>query len=113
MDITTSKSEDYLILEISGDLDASSSMLLDSAITQAIQEKETNIIVNCKNLSYISSAGLGVFMSYIQDFKDNNIFFSLCNLSEKVRNVFNILGLEKLIPIYNSEADAKAAKHKS
>jgi anti-sigma B factor antagonist len=111
MDIITSKSEEYLIIEISGDLDASSSMQLDSVIAQAIQDKENKIIVNCKNLNYISSAGLGVFMSYIQDFKDNSIFFSLCDLSEKVRNVFNILGLEKLIPIFNSESDAKSATH--
>ncbi|MEY3416156.1 MAG: anti-sigma factor antagonist [Bacteroidota bacterium] len=111
MDIITSKSEEYLIIEILGDLDASSSMQLDSVIAQAIQDKENKIIVNCKNLNYISSAGLGVFMSYIQDFRDNGIFFSLYDLSEKVRNVFNILGLEKLIPIYPSESDAKAAKH--
>ena len=106
MDIIISKFENYLKIDISGDLDASSSMKLDNAISQAIIDKEINIIVDCKNLNYISSAGLGVFMSYIQDFKEKNISFSLCNLSEKVRNVFSILGLEKLIKIFNSETDA-------
>jgi anti-sigma B factor antagonist len=111
MDIITSKSEDYLKIAISGDLDASSSMKLDAVIAQALQDKESKIIVDCMNLHYISSAGLGVFMSYIQDFKDNNIFFALYNLSDKVRNVFNILGLEKLVQIFNNETDAKSATH--
>ena len=111
MDITTSISEDYLIIEIVGDLDASSSMKLDSVISQASEDEALKIIVDCQKLNYISSAGLGVFMSYIQDFKDKNIFFALFNLSDKVRNVFNILGLEKLIQIYNNQIDAKSAAH--
>ena len=106
MEIKIHNTELYLKLEIIGDLDASSSMKLDNVLSEGIKDKAKNIIVDCQNLNYISSAGLGVFMSYIQDFNDNKISFSLYNLSDKVRNVFSILGLEKLITIYNNETDA-------
>jgi len=108
MDITISNTETYLKLGIVGDLDASSSMKLDKVLADALKDNAQNIIIDCKDLNYISSAGLGVFMSYIQDFKDNNVTFGLYNLSEKVRNVFSMLGLEKLISIFNNESDAIA-----
>ena len=47
-------------------------------------------------------------MSYIQDFQENNISLVLCHLSEKVRNVFQILGLDELIKIVETKEEAKA-----
>jgi anti-sigma B factor antagonist len=46
-------------------------------------------------------------MSYIHDFQENNISLILCHLSEKVRNVFQILGLDELIQIAVTKEDAK------
>jgi anti-sigma B factor antagonist len=107
MRITTVKENEYYLIAIEGDLDASSSIQLDQAIEEAVSKKETKIIVDCSQLEYISSAGLGVFMSYIQDFQANNISLVLCHLSEKVRNVFQILGLDELIKIVNTKEEAK------
>lgn|SRR6187431_886227 len=108
MRITTVKENEFYIIGIEGDLDASSSIQLDQAIEEAVANKESKIIVDCSQLEYISSAGLGVFMSYIHDFQENNISLVLCHLSEKVRNVFQILGLDELIKIVGTKEEAKA-----
>jgi len=108
MRITTVKENEFYIIGIEGDLDASSSIQLDQAIEEAVFNKESKIIVDCSQLEYISSAGLGVFMSYIHDFQENNILLVLCQLSEKVRNVFQILGLDELIKIVGTKEEAKA-----
>jgi anti-sigma B factor antagonist len=108
MRITTAKENEFYIIGIEGDLDASSSIQLDQAIEECVFNKETKIIVDCSQLEYISSAGLGVFMSYIHDFQENNISLVLCQLSEKVRNVFQILGLDELIKIVGTKEEAKA-----
>jgi anti-sigma B factor antagonist len=104
----TSRTEDnaYVII-IDGDVDASSSIYLDKAITQAIEEDHKNIFIDCRKLNYISSAGLGVFMSYIQDFEAKHINLVIFGLSEKVKNVFQILGLDQLLQIVDSEEKAK------
>lgn len=107
MQITTNKETEYYTIAIEGDLDASSSIQLDQAISEAVSKNETKIIVDCARLDYISSAGLGVFMSYIQDFNTNSISLVLCNLSDKVKNVFQILGLDELIHIVDSNEEAK------
>jgi anti-sigma B factor antagonist len=90
-----------------GDVDASSSIQLDNALGQALEDNQTKILVDCSKLNYISSAGLGVFMSYIQDFENKNIKLVLCNLNEKVIGVFRILGLDQLLKIVDTIEEGK------
>ena len=47
-------------------------------------------------MAYISSAGLGVFVSYLEDLKNRDGKFVLSHMKESVRDVFTILGLDKL-----------------
>jgi anti-sigma B factor antagonist len=108
MKITSDRDKDHFIIGIDGDLDASSCILLDKAISDAVSKDEKKIIIDCSRLNYISSAGLGVFMSYLQDFENNKISLVLCNLSDKVKNVFQILGLDELIKIVNTKDEAKS-----
>jgi hypothetical protein len=57
-----------------------------------VGEGYRKILVDCNGLEYISSAGLGVFMSYIEEMKDKNIPLVLFGMKEKVANTFSILG---------------------
>lgn len=107
MDLRTEKESEYFVVKLDGDIDASSSIILDKAISEAVDNNENKIIVDCSSLNYISSAGLGVFMSYLEDFKENGISLVLFNVSEKVKNVFKIIGLDELINIVGTKDEAK------
>ncbi len=95
------------IIAIIGEIDASSSIELDLIIAKSVGEGFSKILVDCSALEYISSAGLGVFMSYIEEFKDKNIQMVLFGLKEKVANTFSILGLADLLHIRTSKEEAK------
>src|SRR5450432_1068460 len=95
------------LLAIIGEIDASSSIELDLIIAKSVGEGFKKILVDCSALEYISSAGLGVFMSYIEEFKDKGIHMVLFGLKEKVINTFSILGLADLLNISNNKSDAK------
>ena len=71
-----------------GEIDASSSIELDLTIAKSVGEGFTKILVDCSALEYISSAGLGVFMSYIEEFDDKNIKMALFGMNDKVINTF-------------------------
>ncbi|MFM8911801.1 MAG: STAS domain-containing protein [Flammeovirgaceae bacterium] len=94
------------IVAIIGEIDASSSIELDLAIAKSVGEGYRKILVDCSALEYISSAGLGVFMSYIEELRDKNVAFVLYALKEKVLNTFSILGLADLLKIANSKEEA-------
>ncbi|MBS9524231.1 STAS domain-containing protein [Litoribacter ruber] len=97
--------DEHVILTLSGEVDASNSVDLDNAL-QAVMEPNKKILLDGSNLQYISSAGLGVFMSYLEEFEAQNIQFVIFGLNQKVYNVFHILGLDQLIIIQTTKEKA-------
>jgi anti-sigma B factor antagonist len=95
------------VIAVVGEIDASSSIELDLAIAKSVGEGFTKVLVDCSALEYISSAGLGVFMSYIEEFKDKGLQMVLFGMKEKVANTFSILGLSDLLHIRDSKQEAK------
>jgi len=94
------------VLELKGYLDAHTAPKLEEAFQNLLKSRRFNIVVNCRDLSYISSAGLGVFMAYIEDVLKNSGDIKLSNMSAKVYNVFDLLGFPLLYEIVKDEQDA-------
>jgi len=105
MNIEKSYLNHFYIIALNGELDASSALSLDTAIRSAIDLNEKKIIVNCLNLRYVSSAGLGVFISYLSEFEKNGIYFALSSVKDNVLTTLEILGLEKLVNILDKLPD--------
>ena len=106
VEIKTQVEGDIALIIIDGDIDASSSIQLDESLNQQLENKQVNIIIDCADLNYISSAGLGVFMSYIEEFSATKQKFVLYGLSDKVKSVFEMLGLDQLMNIVPTKSDA-------
>lgn len=98
---------DYFKLSVSGDVDASSSIHLDSALEEGLHSGQKNILVDVSHMEYISSAGLGVFMSYIQELESKKMGLVIYGMNDKVKNVFQILGLDQLLKLADNEEEAK------
>jgi anti-sigma B factor antagonist len=94
------------VLELKGYLDAHTAPKLEEAFQELLKTNRTRIVVNCKNLSYISSAGLGVFMAFIEDVRNKSGDIKLTNMSSKVYNVFDLLGFPLLYEIFQDESEA-------
>ena len=94
------------VLDLKGYLDAHTTPQLEGVFQKLIDEKRFNIVVNCKDLTYISSAGLGVFMAFIEDVRKHSGDIKLTNMSPKVYNVFDLLGFPLLYEIFKEEQDA-------
>lgn len=107
--IEYTKVNDHFILSLSGEIDASNSVDLDAAIQEILVQGAKKILVDGTSLEYISSAGLGVFMSYLEEFQEKDIQIIIFGLMDKVHQVFIILGLDKLIAIKNTQEEALEA----
>ena len=108
MKITNEIKDNTIIMTIDGELDASSSVVLDEELSDPAIMEYSKILVDCKNLHYISSAGLGVFISHLQRFEDAQIKLIFYNMQDKVRNVFEILGLDLLMTIVSDYEEARS-----
>jgi anti-sigma B factor antagonist len=94
------------IVNLKGFLDAHTAPELEKIFQKFLDEQKYNIVVNCKDLNYISSAGLGVFMAYIEDVRKHNGDIKLSTMSAKVFNTFDLLGFPLLYDITTNDADA-------
>jgi anti-sigma B factor antagonist len=106
MKITHEINGNTIIIRLDGELDASSSVLLDEELLKPDIMNFNKVLVDCERLNYISSAGLGVFISHLQRFEDSQIKLIFFNMQDKVKNVFEILGLDLLMTIVSSYEDA-------
>jgi anti-sigma B factor antagonist len=109
LDVSTQVIGDALVISVKGDLDAHGAIALDRMIEQALADKTFKIMVNCIQLDYISSAGMGVFISYIQDIKDRGGSLVFFGLQSRVRTAFELLGLQKVFAVVETEAEARQA----
>jgi len=94
------------VINLKGFLDAHTAPTLENNFTQLINSNKYKIVVNFEELAYISSAGLGVFMAYIESIRDNRGDIKLTNMSDKVFNIFDLLGFPLLYEIYKNEDEA-------
>lgn len=111
MEISTQKTDDTCIVTVKGEVDASSSIRLDATLQEIIGQQYKKILVNFQFLTYISSAGIGVFTSRLEDCQHNHIKLVLFGMNHDIFNVFKILGLDQLLTIVSTEEEAKRIVH--
>lgn len=95
------------VVDLNGYLDAHTAPQLEQTLQRLVSDQNYNIIVNFRDLTYISSAGLGVFMAFIEDVRGNQGDIKLAGMSPKVYNVFDLLGFPMLYEIYDDEHQAR------
>ena len=94
------------VIDLKGYLDAHTAPELESMFNKLIDDKKFQVVVNFDDLTYISSAGLGVFMAYVETMRDNNGDIKFSNMKENVYNIFDLLGFPILYEFYNDETEA-------
>ncbi|NWF89635.1 MAG: STAS domain-containing protein [Ignavibacteriaceae bacterium] len=94
------------IVYLKGFLDAHTAPSLENTFSGLVDKGRYQIVVNFKDLNYISSAGLGVFMAYIEKIRENGGDIKLSSMSEKVFNIFDLLGFPLLYEIFKTEDEA-------
>ncbi len=94
------------VLELNGELDAHTASELEAAIKKCRDESKNRIVINEANLQYISSAGLGVFMAFIEELRASGGDIKIAALQPKVYNVFDLLGFPMLFDIVDTEKEA-------
>lgn len=106
MRVNTSTDSDSYTVWLEGDIDASSAILLDECIKRALEQQPEWLWIDCGQLMYISSAGIGVFVSYLEDLEQQSTRLALIHVNPVIKNVFRMLGLNDLIPVAASKEEA-------
>lgn len=97
---------DISVLHLDGFLDAHTAPIFEQAIQAELDAKRWRLVVDGEKLTYISSAGLGVFMGFIEQIREEGGDLKIAALSPKVRQIFEILGFQAIYDMVDSIPDA-------
>lgn len=97
LNITKTEEEGALRFDLEGRLDTVTSGELESEIMAAIPQYQ-QIVLDMKQLDYISSAGLRVLLAAQKAIKATGVM-KVTNISETVAEVFEVTGFSEILNI--------------
>ena len=109
MQIKVEEKDGVKICYAEGDIDINSSPQVKKTFDKVVQAKSEKVLINLKGVGYIDSSGLATLVEVLKNFRSYGGKLKLCNLSAKVKSLFEITKLEKLFDITETEEDAVKA----
>ncbi|NME67930.1 STAS domain-containing protein [Flammeovirga aprica] len=106
VDVNVVQESDFTLIDVVGELDASSSVDLDTKLQEVIDRGDKKLLINCVGLTYISSAGIGVFTSRLDDIEADHITMVLFDVADNIRSVFEILGVDQFLNLATTKEKA-------
>ena len=109
MEISEMKENRVLIMQLKGRLDGTTAGDFQQKLISTIQNGESQIIIDCSALEYISSIGLRVFLIAAKKLKAGNGKLAFCSLQSHIKEVFDISGFVSIFSILPTKEEALKA----
>lgn len=88
-----------IFVSVSGEIDAYTAPKLREELLPLTEGKNKVITVNLKDVSYMDSTGLGVFVGLLKQLNNNEGELKLVDLSDRMKRLFKITGLSTIMNI--------------
>ncbi len=98
--------EQIAVIYPKGHLDAHNVERFEKEIVKLLSNNIVRIVVNCKDLNYISSAGMGIIMGYLDEIRDKNGDIRLCSVNSRVYEIFDLVGFTDIYDFVKDEVSA-------
>ena len=82
---------------------------LDAELTRLTHEGRTSIVVDLSRVDFLDSTGLSVLVKALKRVRESEGSLDVVVTVDRVAKVFRLTGLDQLIPLHASVADALAS----
>ena len=110
LDIQTSEVAGVVVVRLIGSLDTATSAgameRLHGLVAPPGEKAGTRMVLDCSALSYVSSAGLRVFLTTSKKLTAAGGALRLSGLNETVKEVFEISGFQAIFKVFGSVDEA-------
>lgn len=100
-------------LKVSGYLDTTTAGELETALYGLLRKGHYKVIVDLSGVTYISSAGWGIFIGEIKEIRNHGGDLKLAGMVGDVHEVFQLLEFQSILEAYPSPEEAKDAFSRS
>lgn len=106
MDINTKRANDILQISIKGRLDTFGALELDDAFNNIIKKRDIHIIIDMKDVHYLSSAGIRILLQVNKNLKKRGGDLHLCNVNQYPSEVLKMTGLDNVFLVHSGKEKA-------
>lgn len=104
--VSAKEPSDVTVLKVSGYLDTTTASELESALNGLLKKGCSKIVVDLSGVTYISSAGWGIFIGEIKEIRNRGGDLKLAGMVGDVFEVFQLLEFQTILEAYPSAEEA-------
>jgi anti-sigma B factor antagonist len=97
------------LVKLTGSLDMYSFPRLETQLNQLFQQGQHAVLLECQDLDYIGSAGLGALIGFAKEARSRGGDVKLLHVPERIYNIIELLGFTKVLQVHTDEAAALAS----
>ena len=105
-DIIEKNVGDIKVIKVIGELDALVAPKLEERITKLVEMDTIKFIIDFEELVHINSLAMGILRGKLRVVKDIGGDIKLINLNENIKTIFEMIGLDEIFEIYETEDEA-------
>lgn len=94
------------IINTKGYIDTVTAPELEKRLQELMEQKRYRLVVNLKDVSYISSAGWGIFVSELRDIRENGGDLVLVEMTPDVYDVYELMEFSSILKAFDTMEDA-------
>lgn len=99
MQIEVESKGDVSVVRCGGSLDADSIAAFKKIAYELVDKGATRLVVDCSDLTFVDSMGLGVLISLLRRVRQGNGDVKMASLSDDVKTIFEITRLHRLFEV--------------
>lgn len=111
MNVTTHQEpgSNLAVAAVDGRVDSANAKDLDQALSDIIDGGASRLVVDCADLSYISSAGLRALLVAIKKTNAAGGGVAMCHVPQHINEVLEVSGFTRLTKVFRSKQEAEAS----
>lgn len=109
MKVTTSTNGNATVAAVEGRVDSANAKDLDQELAAAIDQGGSRLVLDCKDLRYISSAGLRALLVAIKRTNREGGGVVMCRVPDHIREVLEVSGFTRLTKVFATVEEASVS----
>jgi anti-anti-sigma factor len=110
MEITTRDYHNANVIRVTGRVDAGTYVELENKLKEYLDGGHKHLVLEMDGTEYLSSAGVRVLISTQKSLKPRGGRLALSQLSDRVKDVLKLAGVDVLFPTYDTTVAALATE---
>jgi anti-sigma B factor antagonist len=100
------------VLALGGEIDLHFAPVFRALLEEKREVKTEALVLDLSEISFIDSSGIAAIITHLRTATKDGIPFCIGGISEEVKEVFTVINLQKVMPVYETTEAALEAIHR-